>query len=253
MGRTVKRVPLDFDWPHHKVWKGYINPHSKPCPENGKTCFNGQNAACVYLEHLANMFGVIADSAARGETHPYCRELPYGGDHPDWKKQPKDVRKKFIDFTCKLANYTPSSPFGFTGHGHQIFFRLLEFAGIIAPGAEGDDRYEWLHCTVCKGEGLDPAAAEKYNAWKEEEPPKGKGWQLWETTTEGSPISPVFETAEKLAAWCEKNAGIFGDEKMPKEKWLQMFKKKEDLEAGSMLLMDGKGYMGSVAQAPGNE
>lgn len=30
------------------------------------------------------------------------------------------------------------------------------------------------------------------------EPPTGNGYQIWETTTEGSPISPVFETKDKL-------------------------------------------------------
>lgn len=31
------------------------------------------------------------------------------------------------------------------------------------------------------------------------EPPEGEGWQVWETVSEGSPISPVFATAEELA------------------------------------------------------
>jgi hypothetical protein len=33
------------------------------------------------------------------------------------------------------------------------------------------------------------------------DPPKGRGWQIWETVSEGSPISPVFATSEKLVAW----------------------------------------------------
>ncbi len=33
------------------------------------------------------------------------------------------------------------------------------------------------------------------------EPPEGEGWQLWETVSEGSPVSPVFESAEQLADW----------------------------------------------------
>lgn len=33
------------------------------------------------------------------------------------------------------------------------------------------------------------------------EPPTGVGWQLWETVSEGSPISPVFATADQLAKW----------------------------------------------------
>jgi hypothetical protein len=30
------------------------------------------------------------------------------------------------------------------------------------------------------------------------DPPIGDGWQLWETVSEGSPITPVFATAEEL-------------------------------------------------------
>lgn len=32
------------------------------------------------------------------------------------------------------------------------------------------------------------------------EPPKGIGWQLWQTVSDG-PISPVFETADELIDW----------------------------------------------------
>lgn len=31
------------------------------------------------------------------------------------------------------------------------------------------------------------------------EPPSGEGWQVWETVSEGSPVTPVFPTAESLA------------------------------------------------------
>ena len=37
--------------------------------------------------------------------------------------------------------------------------------------------------------------------WKPTNPPKGDGSQLWETVSEGSPISPVFATAEELAKY----------------------------------------------------
>ena len=47
MGRTLKRVPLDFQWPMNKVWAGYLNPfHSQEC----KTCDgSGLNAATKKL------------------------------------------------------------------------------------------------------------------------------------------------------------------------------------------------------------
>lgn len=59
-------------------------------------------------------------------------------------------------------------------------------------------------CPTCKGH----ASLEKYDgqraeaeAWEPTDPPEGDGWQLWETVSEGSPISPVFATADDLAAW----------------------------------------------------
>lgn len=37
------------------------------------------------------------------------------------------------------------------------------------------------------------------------DPPTGDGWQLWEDTSEGSPMSPVFADAEQLAVWMSEN------------------------------------------------
>jgi len=57
------------------------------------------------------------------------------------------------------------------------------------------------------------------------EPPKGAGYQLWETTTEGSPKSPVFSTLDELCEWCELNATTFANYKTTKEKWKTMLTK----------------------------
>lgn len=53
-------------------------------------------------------------------------------------------------------------------------------------------------------------------------PPKGEGYQLWETTSEGSPVSPVFETLDELCEWCESNYTVFADIKASKEQWKEM-------------------------------
>lgn len=55
------------------------------------------------------------------------------------------------------------------------------------------------------------------------DPPTGLGYQLWETTTEGSPQSPVFATLDALATWCETHATTFADFRATKAQWLQMF------------------------------
>lgn len=61
-----------------------------------------------------------------------------------------------------------------------------------------------LDCHHCAGEGdLWPSEEIKqlYENWEKEEPPTGDGWQVWETVSEGSPISPVFATDEELVNW----------------------------------------------------
>jgi len=53
------------------------------------------------------------------------------------------------------------------------------------------------------------------------EPPKGDGYQCWETTSEGAPISPVFKTFDKLCEWLADNpSGI--TEKFSKKDWIDV-------------------------------
>lgn len=83
MGREIQRVPLDFDWPLHEEWEGWL--------------------------------------------------------HPSWDNSLSDERNEEID-----------------------------------------------------------------EQWFENErhgPPEGEGWQVWETVSGGSPISPVFATPKELVAW----------------------------------------------------
>lgn len=127
MGREIKRVPMDFDYPMGEVWYGYLFSF---CNEDSK---NG----CERCKWFAKIMCI-----------PYKKyeNIQYESQCPDWE-----------------------SYFNFG-------------------------------------------------------PPVGDGYQLWETTSEGSPISPVFDTAEKLAEWCEENATVFADIKATKEKWMEMIK-----------------------------
>lgn len=62
----------------------------------------------------------------------------------------------------------------------------------------------WGLCPVCDGHGEVWRSEEQRaanNAWERTEPPTGDGYQLWETVSEGSPVSPVFATPEELADW----------------------------------------------------
>ena len=49
---------------------------------------------------------------------------------------------------------------------------------------------------------------------------------MYENTTEGTPISPAFETAEELALWLsENNASAFGDKTAPYSEWLAVIRR----------------------------
>jgi hypothetical protein len=109
-----------------------------------------------------------------------------------------------------------------------------------------------VECPACGGSGDLPNPDEEERAraaaWEEREPPAGPGWQLWETTSEGSPISPVCASAEDLARWCAANAFIFASERLTYEEWLAMFRTGSDaVEIGSMVVGIAGGPIGSLA------
>ena len=118
MGREVKRVPLNFDWPIRKIWYGYL---MQTCLEDCESC-----------KHYA-----------------------------------------------KLKNLS------FTNYGCPRF---------------------------------------------EVDPPVGGGYQLWEDTSEGSPLTPVFETIEELAAYCaDVNNGVtlYGSFTLDYENWCKCLSEME--------------------------
>lgn len=130
MGRELKRVPLDFDYPLNKVWYGYFM-------NTVTTCHSSNHEYCINCKRMAEIKGVKITS--------------YGC--PDFETYFEEVNKKLNE--------------------------------------------------LC-------------------EAPIGEGYQLWETTSEGSPVSPVFDTLEKLCEWCEVNATTFGSFRASKEEWMSM-------------------------------
>lgn len=78
-------------------------------------------------------------------------------------------------------------------------------------------------CAHCDGEGAiwrSQEAKDLYENWEESEPPEGPGWQLWETVSEGSPITPVFSTPEELARYLSGRAWG-ADRGTPYDTWMK--------------------------------
>lgn len=215
MGREVKRVALDFDWPVGELWHGYVNPHYKECRAN---CQGGYSPLYKAIE-------------------PILRELVrVGGTR---SKAPVEDAEQFIS---ALTERERDPLFGSFLNGEWVIAEKL----FTLAGMDPDTATE---CKVCHGSGIDPDVKEAYEAWERFDPPAGEGWQLWSTTTEGHPMTPVFTTADELARYCaDEKVSSFGDETQTYLQWLEFF---EGPGWAPSAVMDSHGFRSGVAAVVG--
>jgi hypothetical protein len=147
MGREIKRVPLDFDWPLGEIWPGFTF----------SLCSNMDR----YFEKLN-----------RGER-------------------------------CNLCRY----------YAHLMEFAIADYG-----------------CPIVSFQ----------------QPPNGDGYQLWETTSEGSPMSPVFKMPNELAKWLVDNKiSACGSMTCTYDEWLKFIKKSG--RAPTMIWVNGRLKSGVAA------
>lgn len=259
MGRELKRVPLDFEWPLNKVWIGFINPFHDKCEkcescdgtgfskeakekqdlwygykpfkpsDNGSVPFTVDNQAIINLatrniEQASHYYGK-GQSAIDNEIKRLCdlfnskwsnhlnendiKALVDGGRLLDfthtWTKENKWVKKipEYIPTPEEVNNWSISS----LGHDCINLFVCTE-----AALKRENIKFE---CSACNGEGTfwpNDEIKSSYDNWKDYQPPEGDGYQIWETTSEGSPVSPVFSKPEDLAHYMVVNgSGAFSN------------------------------------------
>lgn len=268
MGREVKRVPMDFAHPIGKTWPGFLNPHrSTTC----KVCSGeGVNAATRVLtdswydhDGFGERWGYDYSTGPDGKPAarpPWrvwgdCRRWSY-----DLTQDEVDAlvgRGRLMDFTHtwkrgegwkpKEPPYQPTAAevneWAQHGMGHDSINRWI----CVETRAKRFGVYG--QCEACAGEGEIWARAEvkaASEAWESTEPPTGDGWQMWENTSEGSPMSPVFATPEELARWlADTGASASGRETATYAHWLAM------IGAGYALdgVSDEHGFRSGVAAA----
>lgn len=109
--------------------------------------------------------------------------------------------------------------------------------------------YETDYCDLCEGEGTVsariPIPEPRKGTLGYDETLAQMGWQMWETTSEGSSISPVFRTPGELARWlADTNASACGRQGASCEEWLRMI-----LSPGwtPSMVMDAGGLRSGVA------
>lgn len=243
MGRTLKRVPIDFNWPIGQIWKGYVNPYQ---PVKCRTCDgSGYSAEAKELSdkwygwggeewidqgngrrynNLAWQYHLDEDDVAALLEHDRLWDFTR---RPINDEQEEIVRKKMASGENSWLpfnnGYKPTpdevNEWAKQGMGHDSLNR-----GYVVE-AKCKRLGVPYTCGVCDGDGhiwQTDEIEELANKWEDFEPPKGKGFQLWETTSEGSPTSPVFKTLDDLCEWAEKNATTFGSFKATKDEWRKM-------------------------------
>lgn len=247
MGRELKRVPLDFEWPLNKAWQGFINPHhvATQCAYCGGT---GSSPGARHLKDKwygnAPFHPEDRGSTPFLPTHPAVRAFAernvahapeyYGSGEAAIQREARRLADHFnrgwshhlnsddvaallaeqrlMDLTHEFVPgdgwkpkepaYTPTpeevNEWSIRSFGHDSINQWIvvdtECKRLGVPSM----------CDHCHGEGeIWPSDEAKalYEAWERSEPAAGDGYQIWETVSEGSPISPVFATPEELARY----------------------------------------------------
>lgn len=204
MGREVRRVALDFDWPRNKTWEGFLNPYykfSSTCPKCGGSGYNpetkqihddwydfgGTGRKWCYRITQDEVDALIEAGRLRNFTHTVVKGKGW---------VPKDP---MLEVTAEMVNEWASRA-NLLGHDSINQWICVETRA-KRLGVYGK-------CDHCVKDGTvwrSPEDKKNAEEWEEIPPPAGDGWQVWETVSEGSPITPVFPAAEGLAKWLVEN------------------------------------------------
>ena len=233
MGRELKRVPLDFKWPLNQVWKGYLNPYSfhecKACDGTGESRESKALSDSWYNFKSPTGKGWNdeltqdeVDALVKADRLFDLTRVPLN------EKQKKDLEEKIKNGGNSWLPYNNGHKPTAEEVNQMVKERKLHH-DCINRWICVEQRAKRLgitntKCEFCNGDGgfYFNDKIKKAEKFKPVEPPIGEGYQLWETTSEGSPVSPVFTTLDELCEWCEDNATTFGNCKTTKEKWKQM-------------------------------
>ncbi len=264
MSREIRRMPLDFDWPLGKVWEEYLTPkrlQEDPCPDcyrpgpgGERTSGCGSTAAAEWVHGALYLIGMMAEDVRsqsfagtadqftrfgddRSKLHPYLADLQRINVY-EHRRPSADI----IDLVTGITGRDNLS----MGTGSDFAYGARK-ALLVAAGLPED----WGTCPTCQGHGSveafegQRAAAEAYHE-ENHDPPTGEGWQVWETTSDGSPISPVFAEKEHLVIWLTtKYTGIGHNGPLTREQ-AQAFVEAGDSIA-TMVVIGGKLIPGDAA------
>lgn len=234
MGREIKRVVLDFDWPLGKVWSVFLNPHYEGHCSDCGAC-NGSGLSRHAKELQDKWYGHVPFSPSETGSEPFSfahpvivakarRNIagaPSYYSHGELAVATEAVRLAEL-FNSRWSHHLDSDDvaallkanrlWDFRGKGCTPTPKEVDEWSISTFGHDSmncwivvEEKAKRLGipytCDACQGEGSVWDSSENQataEAWESSEPPTGEGWQMWETVSEGSPVTPVFATAEEL-------------------------------------------------------
>lgn len=249
MGRDIKRVPLNFDWPIDKTWHGYLMPddlREDQCPECGGDGYSREAKAVAdtFYPHQISWTDRARADALAWHDKIGQKEVDYllkKGRLRTWVPGENGERGSWVTLPRSAAEVNEAQRRGaLDGHDGINRGLLIQFRC---------KRLGIPHlCSLCKGHGLVenyPGQRAQADTWEPAEPPTGEGWQVWETVSEGSPISPVFADREALIQWLMSPAYTWGTSRPLTRSQAEAFT--ESAWAPSGVIIDGAVLAGDAA------
>lgn len=212
MSRKLMRVRMDFVWPTGMIWKGYVNPYRaqkcKGCDASGYNPESKKIADGYYDDRWSDAItqDEVDALVAHGRLWDFYRVV--GEDGWEDARPASTVTAEEVNAAARERRFY-----------HDVINRCL----LIETRAKRLGVWGW--CSFCKGSGQiwqSLAIKRAHDAWKPFDPLKGRGFQLWETTSEGSPVSPVFASLDALCDWCAANASTFAEFRVDAASWKRM-------------------------------
>lgn len=228
MGREVKRVALDFKWPLNKVWKGYLNPYYDHMSDCSYCDGSGYNPA---TKELYDTWYADGDESKAWHLKLTQFEVDALLEH----NRLYDLTHVWDGHEWNDTGYRPTADEVNQWASHGIGHDCCNQHICVKFRAERLGVYG--ECEYCGGEGsvwTSPKWKKLCEEWEQTEPPVGEGWQVWETVSEGSPVSPVFATRESLIDYLVNE----GHSRLSAERFV------EDAWCPSMVIVGGQMFSG---------